>query len=92
MEIKWTPENINNGMLQYLQDASNLYNESWNKGVNLILKLSKPELKKRQKYVKNHRNTQRSKQKKILDQVKCFNVSIVIIAWIVMSMGLLTIY
>ena len=47
MEIKWTPENINNGMLQYLQDASNLYNESWNKGVNLTLKLSKPEFKKR---------------------------------------------
>lgn len=63
LEIKWTSQNKTNGILQYLHDASNLYNESWNKGVKTLIKMSKPELKKRRGFVKEYKRQARYKSK-----------------------------
>ena len=53
-KIVFSPENKTHGFQEYLRDMSDLYNVSWNKGVELLKAISKPHVRNRTRYLKEN--------------------------------------
>ena len=60
--------NKENNLSEYLRGLSDLYNVSWNKGVNLVRDMSKSDIKNRIKWIQDNRKTKNIKKKQEDDQ------------------------
>ena len=63
-KLKQSEINKEKNLSGYLRGLSDLYNVSWNKGVNLIREMSKPDIKNRIKWIRENRKTTKIKQTK----------------------------